>query len=232
VQVLAERPVRVIVGRVALEHDTIPFKELVGLVAGQEKGEAGREELNSAPLRHLPIVLEGSLVRPDQLAKAHKRMEANQQEDKEQEIVVTRGGHVAGTKSTKLSTPQRAFASRGNSAEFLAAAQSLGDEGVTTMLASVWIVALELVADAREVRVDRRGLDVVRHVNDVETKCVGGRVDWKVVGTAERDVGVQGGRVRGGGGSVNGVPERNSALMQETLAGPGNTNRLPGRMGG
>jgi hypothetical protein len=180
-QILAERFIRVIIGCVTLKHNTIPFKKPVGFVAGQKEGETRRQELDCGPLRHLPIILEGPLVRPDQFTQAHERMEADQQKHEEKEVVVT-GDDIYWARSSP-SSARRSGRLRvvATARSFLQPRKVLVTRGWRRLRRALGIVVLKLVADPREVRVDRRRFDVVRHVDNIETECIRSGVDREVM---------------------------------------------------
>ena len=74
-------------------------------------------------------------------------------------------------------------------AKFLATREGARNEGVLPVLADIWVEGFELVADAREVRVDRLWLDVVGHVDSKEAEGVGCGGERKRVHIAEGHVG-------------------------------------------
>jgi hypothetical protein len=70
------------------EHDPIPFKELVGLVARQEEGDVVGKKLNCVSHDDLPVVLESSVIGEGEFSQAHESMEPRIYEGKKEEVVV------------------------------------------------------------------------------------------------------------------------------------------------
>ena len=60
-----------------MKDDLVTLKKTVSLVAGQEEIETEWEELDCVPLGHFVVVVEGSVIWPDQLPQAEESMETN-----------------------------------------------------------------------------------------------------------------------------------------------------------
>ena len=95
----------------------------------------------------------------------------------------------------------------------------------------MWEVSLKLVADAREVGVDRVWLDMVAHENDIEAEGVFSGIDGAVVEFAEGDVGVQCRGVVVICRFVKYTPECNRPFMDESVDCPSFPGGLPGVFG-
>ena len=89
-------------------------------------------------------------------------------------------------------------------------------------------VRFQLLANAREICVNRVGFDVMTHPDGVEAECVCVRLYGQVVEAHKGQVGVQGRTVIVPGTSVNSLSEHNSSFLNEPLPCPWLPYQLPG----
>lgn len=87
---------------------------------------------------------------------------------------------------------QGAFALRGHKAHLFAATQCLRNEGASCGQSDLRKKRLKLVCDAGEVRSNRLQVDVVAHVDSLETECIRSWVNGEVVRVTEGDMGLKG----------------------------------------
>jgi hypothetical protein len=81
------------------------------------------------------------------------------------------------------------------------------------MFAGFREVIFELVDDAGEVVVHRRGFYMGTHEHDEKAQCVRGGIYWEIMDFAEGEVRVESRGISGTSRSVDGEAEGNGALM-------------------
>lgn len=163
------------------DDDVIAFEEAVRLVARQEVFVGTGEQLDARPPYDLAIVPQILSIGEHELPQAVESVEAGEQQAPEELIVMVNGQAVRGVQSGQLLASERSFAVRRSSAELLATGERPCHKWVPPVLPDVGIEWFELVADAREVRVDGLGLDMVTHVDRVQAEGVGGGVEREMV---------------------------------------------------
>lgn len=92
------------------------------------------------------------------------------------------------------------------------------NESSLPCLANAREVGFKLLADAREIGVDRVRLDMVTHVDGVEAESVWGGVYRHVVKADEGEVGVQGGTIVVPGTNINGLSQCDCSFSDEPLS--------------
>ena len=111
------------------------------------------------------------------------------------------------------------------------ALQGALEEGGCAVGVNVGEERFEIVANAREVGFDGLWVDMGTLESDVVTQGLRGWVNRQCVKFTEREVGVCGRGIGVCGGGVDGHSEKDGALVDEPLGGPGQLRGLPGRWG-
>ena len=76
-----------------------------------------------------------------------------------------------------------------------AACQSARDQWAFTSCTNVWEKRFELITDAGEIGVNRGRLDLMAHIDCEERKSIWSRFDREIMDLAEREIGLEVGRI-------------------------------------
>lgn len=155
-------------------------KKAVRLVSGQCVANAIRADGDRGP-RH-PFA-GGTKLGTIWIAKLTQAMQAEETSDQlaAKEPVVVRSRRIAGKEQVNVLQGERVFPPHGGTVQTLATSKRAGDEAVSTRGVHIGEVILKLVANAREVGLDGRRLDVVGHIHHIEGEGVGSWSDGEVV---------------------------------------------------
>jgi len=218
----------VIGGVHAAQQHPATFEETVSLVTQQVEVETVGVEVGGVLQYNLPVVLERHCIQPNQFAKLKQSMKGGSEDGAEKQTVVGGVQGVVGCDGGHLSARKWPLVDGVSCMHLLAACEGLDYKVVPMGHADVGVKRFELVVDAREVIVDRLGLDVLGYVDGEGTESVGCGLMGDVVEGAEGDVRLKGRGIGMEGATLNGAPNCNGMFMLEPGHGPSNPLGLLG----